>query len=187
MKSLCLLISLFLSFNAVARHSLGDQISLYIIDPKNKSKQKKKKNDSNDKASDSKVTEENRYTKDLGAVSYIALYFSNKRAEIFLKNPGKKLEKYYKSIEDKNATVPQMEVIFISKDINEKDLKAFSFPYMDYSKSKTMATVNKYCSRSIPAIVVINSSGQIVLRGQMNDDMVKKLEKIVAPKEKDKK
>ena len=55
-----------------------------------------------------------------------------------------------------------MEIIFVNRDFNEKDMAVYSFPHLDYMQSKKNISANKYAGRTLPCLVVVSRSGGIM-------------------------
>ena len=87
---------------------LVDNIKNDLIDPKAKSKDKEKKKRGKDKedtesnSGKTRVTEDNRYQKDLDSFRYLAFYFSNKAASKTYKKAEGKTQKFLFKAEEKN-------------------------------------------------------------------------------------
>lgn len=171
---------------------LVDNIKNYLIDPSAKGKDKKRgekereRGASKDKKVSNKgktrVTDSNRYTKDLSEVKYLAFYYSNKQASKTYKKAESKLNQFYSKLTKKNSksdNPPEMEIIFMNREANEKDMATYKFPHMDFLEAKKNMSANKYAGRSLPCLVVVNQKSENILWGGHIVTVGDKLEKLI--------
>ena len=169
-----------------------DNISPYLIDPSTKGKEKKRGEKERERGAikDKKVSnvgktrveESNQYQGSLEDVKYLAFYYSNKKASKTYKKAEGQLNTFYSKLTKKNKksdNAPEMEVIFVSRDFNEKEMATFKFPHMDFMEGKKNISINKYAGRSLPCLVVIDRNSENIVFGGHVATVVSKLEKLI--------
>ncbi len=110
---------------------------------------------------------------DLAQAKYIALYFSAgwcPPCHVFTP----KLVSFYREMKPKH---PDFEVIFISADHSESEMKkyvadaAMPWPALRYSFAKS-SHLNKYAGPGIPCLVLLNASGEVLSDSFVGNDYV---------------
>ncbi|MCH2208224.1 MAG: hypothetical protein MK132_20450 [Lentisphaerales bacterium] len=171
---------------------LVDNIAPYLIDPSAKDKDKKRGEQERERGTSkdkkvsnegkTRVTETNKYTKDLNDVKYLAFYYSNKQASKTYKKAEGQLTKFYSKLAKKNKKSdrpPEMEVIFMNREVNEKDMATYKFPHMDFFEAKKNISANKFAGRSLPCLVVVLRQSEGIVFGGHIATVVDKLEKLI--------